>query len=138
MSQLVSVDTQITCIDSLREAAASLGLALTEGGEARYYGGKTSGPCDYVIKLPGKYDLGFRQQADGSYALVADNELLGGRSGSDNYGRNDPGRKLLGEDARHLRRAYTLTRVARLAKSRGRRLQNLGAQADGRIKLVLS
>lgn len=38
-----------------------------------------------MLKLPGRYDLGFVRQSDGSYQFLANNELIGGRAGSDGY-----------------------------------------------------
>lgn len=81
MSQIIEVkpEERITDIEALKSAAKDLNMTLVEKGQVRYYHGTKD--ADYVLKLPGKYDLGFVKQKDGSYQFLADNELVGGPFG---------------------------------------------------------
>lgn len=119
MSQIITVqpEERITDIEALRTAAKDLNLELQQHGQVRYYYGTKS--ADYVLKLPGKYDLGFVKQPDGSYQFLADNELVGGRVSSDGYGRGDQGRKILGENCQNLYQRYRYRQFERRAKARG-------------------
>lgn len=119
MSQIITVqpEERITDIEALKVAGKDLNLELQEHGQVRYYYGTKA--ADYVLKLPGKYDLGFVKQPDGSYQFLADNELVGGASGSDGYGRADAGRKILGENCQNLYQRYRFRQFERRAQSRG-------------------
>lgn len=94
----------------IRRACEILGVELLENTTPRYYytasGGREAPVCDFVLKLPGKYDLGLRRKADGSFEYVCDNELLRG-----NFGMNDPSRKLLGDNAQRLVQTYSMAGV---------------------------
>lgn len=68
------MQTQFKDIDALREAVESFGLKLTEGGHCRFYSGSPA--VDYLVTLPGTYDVGFKVQGDGSLSLLCDSELL--------------------------------------------------------------
>lgn len=135
MSHLTHVRTQIKDPEALADACQAMGLVLERGGHARFFEG-LSGPCDYLIRLPGRYDLGFQRQPDGTFALVGDEELIGGQYGTDGYGRGDPGRRLLGEACRRLKQEYAAAVLKRQAQRRGLefRRQNL---PNGEIKISL-
>jgi hypothetical protein len=106
MSQLCTVkpSEKITDIPALQKALDDLGLKLEQNKAVRFYHGTET--CTYGATLPGKYDIGFVKMPDGTYGFRADNELLGGRSGSDGYGRGDAGRKVLGENCGKLFQRY--------------------------------
>jgi hypothetical protein len=138
MSHITQVKTDIKDIEALTAAAAALGLVVQRDAVPRYFatswGGTESIRCEYMIQLPGKYDLGFKMQDDGSYKLVCDNELLSG-----GYGANDPGRKLLGDNIENLRHHYTVERTRLMARKRGLALQQVGERrADGSVVLRIS
>lgn len=64
-------------IAALKRAVADLqseGIKceLVEGQRPRMYYKDQHGICDYVLKLPGSYDVGFDKQKDGTYAPVFD------------------------------------------------------------------
>src|SRR5712691_10360994 len=107
MSHIVQGKSQVTDIECLRIALAAMGLTLQVGGRPRFYFSgndmydKESIECDYVVPLPGRYDLGLKRQAEGSYNFVCDSELLSG-----NFGRGKEGRTLLGENASKLINEY--------------------------------
>lgn len=107
MSHIVQGKSQIVDIECLRAALDAMGLKLQVGGKPRYYysGSTVYGDeaieCDYVVPLPGRYDLGLKKQTDGSYSFVCDSELLSG-----SYGRGSEGRALLGENASKLINEY--------------------------------
>lgn len=135
MSQIIEVqpEERITDIEALKSAAKDLGLELQEKGQVRYYYGAKS--ADYVLKLPGKYDLGFIKHTDGSYQFLADNELVGGRSGTDGYGRGDAGRKVLGENCQNLYQRYRYRQFERRAKARGLSVTERGRNERGDLLL---
>jgi hypothetical protein len=135
MSQIIEVkpEERITDIAALRSAAKDLGLELTEKGQVRYYFGTKE--ADYVLKLPGRYDLGFVKQPDGSYQFLADNELIGGKSGTDGYGRADAGRKVLGENCQNLYQRYRYRQFERRARERGLSVTERGRNERGDLLL---
>jgi len=112
------VKTEINDIEALEQACRDMGLTLEVGGEVRYYSGST--PADYTIKLPGRYDLGFKQQADGSFSYVCDSELLSG-----NFGRGGEGRALIGENGELLMQRYATAKLKHVLARKGRRVTSV-------------
>jgi hypothetical protein len=135
LSHLTTVLTTIRDPKALESACKALGVELHIGGVARFYSGH-SGPCNYVIKLPGRYDLGFTKQADGTYAFVCDEELIGGKHGTDGFGRRDEGRKILGEDCSRLKQEYAFAIPQVEARRKGRTIlrQTL---PNGSIRVIM-
>ena len=135
MSQIIEVKPQETIndVESLRVAAKDLGLQLQERGKVRFYSGERD--ADYVIKLPGKYDLGFVKQSDGSFHFYCDNELAGGRASSDGYGRGDAGRKVLGENCQNLYQRYRYRQFEQRARQRGLSVTERGRGERGELLL---
>lgn len=95
MSHVVSVECRVRDLATLREAARRIGLELVEGQRSyRWYGRflndwpshraainrgedpATFGRCDHVLRrtsgVSGDYEIGVREQPDGSYRLVYD------------------------------------------------------------------
>ncbi|SRR5581483_4408483 len=113
MSHITTVEKEIKNLDGAKRAAQALGLGFELGpSPVKYFSG--DGPvCDAIIYLPkatkaSKYTLGLRlNPKTGCYDLCADEELIGGRSGTDDYGVNDPLRKILGEDCRNFMKEYS-------------------------------
>ena len=69
MSHFSKITAEIKDLEVLKKAVDSMGFKFEEHGECRYYyGTKTK---DYVIKLPGKYDVGISKDGD-SYSVEAD------------------------------------------------------------------
>jgi Protein of unknown function (DUF1257) len=135
LSHLCHVQTQLKDPKALEAAAKALGVELVQNATARFYFG-VSPVCEYVLKLPGRYDLGLKKQADGTYSFVADEELIGGRSGTDGYGRADPGRKILGEDCRRLKQEYAYAILAAEARRKGRQIQRQELP-NGQIRVIM-
>lgn len=113
MSHLTVLKTEFRNLDALKAAAIALGHPLLEGGEARYYMG-TSGPVDWTMKLPGRYDVGFKRAADGSYTAHCDSEVLTG-----SYGANDAARTILGEHLGKLKQEYGASVAAIQGRAKG-------------------
>src|ERR687892_701427 len=105
MSHLTTVQTEFRDPEAIKAAAKALGIEVVANAKARFYMG-FSDTCDLVLKLPGRYDLGLKRNDTGTYSFVCDEELLGGRYGSDGYGRSDAGRKAIGEEGRRLKQEY--------------------------------
>lgn len=58
-------------LSALKAAANALGRPLLRNGTVRGWNNQKK-KCDYSIPLPGKYDVGFEKQPDGTYSMVAD------------------------------------------------------------------
>jgi hypothetical protein len=105
MSHIIKKECNMKDTAAMKLAAEKLGIAVLENAVPRYYGtnmgGRESQPCDLVLQLPGRYDLGIQQGSDGAFRFVCDSELLTG-----NYGRSDQGRAMIGEHAENLMTAY--------------------------------
>lgn len=136
MSHITEVRTVLKDGQAIEDAAKALGVDLSQNAKPRYYGstygGSESKPCDYVLKLPGKYDLGLKKSADGTYAFVCDNELLSG-----SYGQNDASRKFLGEDASRFRQEYAAAVAMRAAKRKAGVSAFRTNREDGAIVITL-
>ncbi len=102
MSHLASIKSQIVDIDCLRRALEKMGLTLQVGGRPRFYnsGREADIECDYLVPLPGRYDLGLKRKGEG-YEFVCDSELMSG-----SFGRGSEGRAILGENAGRLMDQY--------------------------------
>lgn len=128
MSHLTTVETQIEHPDAIRLAAETLGVQLQVDAIPRFYYGvraatseaaraiaeREAQVCDFVLVLPGAYDLGLKRQADGRYAFVCDSELLSGR-----YGQADPGRQLLGDHGSRFLQEYAAATATLWAQGQG-------------------
>lgn len=116
MSHIVEKKSEITNLDYVLQVCKRLGLGVEHFAKPRYYyaGGHESKVCELVIKLPGKYDLGLKLTADGSYAYVCDGELLSG-----SYGLRDAGRQLLGDNAALLMQGYNECKVEEMLMQSG-------------------
>lgn len=112
MSHLTTIRTAFVSREGLFGAAEALGHPLIEGGQARYFSG-LSGPCDFLMKLPGRYDLGFVLK-DGAYSAVCDSEVLTG-----SYGRNDAARQILGENLARFKQEYASAVTKQFARKSG-------------------
>lgn len=115
MSHITEVKTLIKDAQAIEDAAKKLDCKLDTNAQPRYYGsaygGRESKSCDYVLRLPGKYDLGLKKNAGGTYDFVADNELFSG-----SFGRDDASRRFLGEDASRFRQEYAASVAMRAAR----------------------
>lgn len=72
MSHFVKVKTVIKDMALLRRAASNLGYLVIRDGHVRGYNNGTQ-KADYVLKLPGNYDVGFsKNDITGEYEVIAD------------------------------------------------------------------
>jgi Protein of unknown function (DUF1257) len=131
MSHLATVATTIKDIRALKEAAKALGLELKTGGRVRGYGGTLFEEIDYMIKLPGPFDLGFRKQADGTYAMECDDGLMQGWYGS------EAGMAKIGRNAGALKQQYALAILQAEARRKGRQVQTQ-KMPNGSLRVVMS
>ena len=123
MSHFTSIKTQITDIAALRSACQELNLNLREKGRARGYNGRHH-KGDWVIVLPGPYDIALNQQPDGAFGLTTD--WWGGsvaQAVGENYGK--------------LLQLYGVHKASAEARKRGLSVARQ-ARTDGSIKLVLT
>ena len=117
MSHLSTVTTKIKDIQALREAAKALGLELKTCGRVRGYGGVLYKETDYMIVLPGPFDLGFRKQSDGTYAMECDEGLMQG------WYDSEAGMTKIGRNAGKLKTEYAYAILQAEARRRGRQIQ---------------
>jgi hypothetical protein len=131
MSHLAQVQTSIKNIDALKAACKALGLELLTGGRARGYGGTLYQEADYMIKLKGPFDLAFRKQADGTYAMECDGGLLQG------WYNSERGMEQIGRNAGKLKQEYAYAIMQAEARRKGRTLQRQNLEG-GRIRITMS
>lgn len=134
MSHITVVKTEFRDPAAIIAAAEAMGLTVERNTTARYFGNRQSELCDLVVKLPGRYDLGFKRQANGTYSFVCDEELLGGRYGTDGFGRNDPGRAIIGEEGKRFRQEYAVQKAMMTARRKGQSVQRINLP-NGKVQL---
>lgn len=106
--------------EQLERALSHLGWVVNEHAKPRYYYsgdaryGNEAEECDYVVELPGKYDLGIKRDPDGSWRFVCDSELLTG-----DFGRGSQGRKIVGDNAVNLYQALGEVEVEMMLEAKG-------------------
>jgi hypothetical protein len=141
MSHVVGIETEISDLAALRSACERLGFDLREGQKSyRWYGrfmgdypmpeGMSQsdlGKCDHAIRVPGAdYEVGVRQQPNGSYRLAYDFWQQGGLLGP-----------LGGQKAEKLVQAYGAEKVKREVKRKGFRVKREVVMANGDIKVIV-
>ncbi|MEK7766308.1 MAG: DUF1257 domain-containing protein [bacterium] len=132
MSHMTKRTTEYKSAAAIAEAAAALGLEALGEGEVRFYGTghgswqsaqdrELSKTADLRFQAKGsRYHLGFRAEADGTYSMVADEEVFAG-----GYARHDPIRRALGEASQYgvaplFRQAYNVAVLAAKARGQGK------------------
>lgn len=70
MSHFTSISTQINDLNALEVALRSMNLSLLRNVNCRYYNGTER--KQHVAKLPGRYDVAFEENRNGTYSIVAD------------------------------------------------------------------
>ena len=70
MSHFSKVKSEIKDLEALEEAARKMGFQVARNAPCRYYYG--SRRKDFVIKLPGSYDVAITKSEGDSYAIEAD------------------------------------------------------------------
>jgi len=116
MSHLTTVKSVLKDEECIRAAAKEIGVDVIERAAPRFYfsGSERDVMCDLVLKLPGRYDLGLKRNAENAFDFVCDNELLSG-----NFGRGSEGRQLLGEQAGRLKQEYAVAVAMKQARLKG-------------------
>ena len=69
MSHFTKITAEIKDLEALRSATEKMGFTLVANAPCRYYSGAPI--KDYVIKLPGKYDIAINEK-NGTFNLEAD------------------------------------------------------------------
>ncbi len=78
MSHFTQVKTKLRDCTILKKALTQMGFTVVEGEEGqqvRGYFGDTQ-PAEFKVLTTSHYDIGFTQDAEGSYSLVGDWELM--------------------------------------------------------------
>jgi hypothetical protein len=71
MSHFSTLRTKITDAEVLRNSLRDLGISVKTDADVRGYQGQRV-RADIVATLEGEYDLGWSQNADGTFDLIAD------------------------------------------------------------------
>jgi len=133
MSHITTVKTAFRLPDAIQLAAATLKVPLAEQVPVRFYAGPTQEIYPYVLQLPGRYDLGFALQPDGTYTLIGDEEIFSEQENS----RNRDARDHLGPQAQWLHREYQVGVAALVAQQHGYQMARL-TREDGWTQIVLT
>lgn len=127
MSHFVEIGVEVRDIEALKDACAELGLNVVADSEARGYkptygrGKAATLAADYVIVLPGPYDVAVIRGEGGVYSMQADTY-------------NGHVEKVLGAGMGRLKQLYAAAKVTRDARKKGMRVTS--STRNG--KLVLS
>ena len=114
MSHLTTIKSQVKFPDAILQAAQVLGVTVVQREKARFYSGYSE-QCDYVLQLPGRYDLGLKQMPDGTFYFVCDEEVL---SDTENV-RNGEALRILGRRAGRFLQEYQAAVVLKQAREAG-------------------
>ncbi|PSP15897.1 MAG: hypothetical protein BRC58_10750 [Cyanobacteria bacterium QS_8_64_29] len=71
MSHFSTLRTKITDAETLKASLQDLGMTVKDNADVRGYNGQRV-RADVVAELEGEYDLGWSQNSDGTYDLIAD------------------------------------------------------------------
>lgn len=118
-------------VDALRAAVESFGLTLEEGGNCRFYQGSPA--VDYLVKFPGRYDVGFKRELDGTLSMVCDSELY---KPTIYNGQKSEAYAQWGEAFGKLTAEYNVNKITTHYRRKGWTVQRGETRADGSIKLV--
>lgn len=127
MSHFVEIGVEVRDIEALKDACAELGLKVVANSEARGYkstygrGKAATLAADYVIVLPGPYDVAVIRGEGGVYSMQADTY-------------NGHVENVLGAGMGRLKQLYAAAKVTRDAQRKGLRV----TRSDNKGKLVLS
>ena len=131
MSHLVNIKTQIKNMECVKRAAEYLAaqdnvqVTFIEGGTPRFWGGQQNRRADYTLNLPGKYDLGFKQSADGeTYEFMCEAYLL--------TGQDRLGSQLIGHNGDRLLQEYAFQEIAYQHELRGESVER-SVNASGEL-----
>ncbi len=71
MSHFSTLRTKITDAEILKTSLSDLGISVKDNADVRGYNGQRL-RADLVAVLEGEYDLGWSENSDGSFDLIAD------------------------------------------------------------------
>jgi len=76
MSHITKMTTTLSDVEAVKEYVEEVlgpkGFTWTNESTVRYWGSKRKSGYDYVIKGPGKYDIGIKENSDGTLTLESD------------------------------------------------------------------
>lgn len=138
---------QIKDVAAIRAAVADLQAKgvqceLVEDAVPRMHGQREEvavGKCDYVLKLPnGKYDVGFKKQADGSYQAVMDTfgNHVGGQIGAScpmPNTREGQAQHQMGQFMQN----YAKHAAMNAARAKGHQVDGCTVDASGKVQLQI-
>lgn len=122
MSHIVKVEIEVKDPDAIRAACKDLGYELSSNDRARGYNNSTF-EADYVMRLPGPYDVGFVKAGDG-YDLKCD--LYQGHV-----------ENALGKNLNRFRQAYATQKTLIEARRKGYSARQV-TQDDGSVQIRIS
>lgn len=120
MSHFTRVRTQLRNLSVVQRALEDLGYNVEMDAKVRGYGDRTD--ADLVVRLDGKYDIGFTERRNGEVDMVADMWGL----------------KIDRVDFLHeVTQRYAYLTVMEQAETQGFRVTTEENQTDGSIRLVM-
>ena len=132
MSHLTTIQSQIKFPQEIFTAAQALGISVMQKAKARFYAG-SSDVCDFVLQLPGRYDLGLKLMADQTYHFVCDEEVL---SETENV-RNSDALRVLGKRGGRFLQEYHAAVAMTQARQAGLIYQR-NTLSDGTLQIRLA
>ncbi|GJL53109.1 MAG: hypothetical protein NPIRA02_02410 [Nitrospirales bacterium] len=132
MSHLTTIKSQIKFPDAILHAAQVLGVSVVQRAKARFYSGYSE-PCDYVLQLPGRYDLGLKLMPDGTFHFVCDEEVL---SDTENI-RNGDALRILGKRGGRFLQEYQAAVALKQARKAGLTYHRTSL-SDGTLQIRLT
>jgi hypothetical protein len=131
MSHFTTVETKINDLVCLKRALEDLGLVYEEGTQnqlatVRGWRGATS-QADMSIKASASYDIGLRQNTDGTYALNADW-----------WGIEEETQEKQEVLQQRILQRYAFHKAKNEAEKQGFTIDEEGVEADGTIKMTVS
>lgn len=131
-------------VKAMKAAVADLNrkgikCSLIENSKPRVHGMDQSPMCEYVLKLNGAYDVGFKKQADGSFEPVFDTyqNHVGNQIGATCPMPNTAGGKQQHQMGQFLQ-AYAEHAARNQAVAQGYMVESASTDADGNVNLVLT
>ncbi|GJL61687.1 MAG: hypothetical protein NPIRA04_03410 [Nitrospirales bacterium] len=132
MSHLTTIQSQIKFPHAILDAAKALGITVIQQAKARFFAG-SSDMCDFVLQLPGRYDLGLKRMVDQTYHFVCDEEVL---SETENV-RNGDALRILGKRAGRFLQEYQAAVALEQAREAGLTYQR-NTLSDGTLQIRLT
>lgn len=124
MSHLSTVDTEFRDAVALQRAVEAMGFKWEKNGQCRFWNDQTE-RCDFVIRLPGPYDIGVMRADTDSGKLELRADLHAGHVA-----------KAVGSGFARLKQIYAVEKLKLEAKKKMKTIRQRTLQ-DGTIEMII-